>query len=150
MSSINKAILIGNVGRDPELRYMANGDAICTLSIATSDTWKDKATGEKKESTEWHRVVFFRRLAEVCGEYLQKGAKVYVEGSLTTRKWTDKEGVEKYTTEIRGTEMRMLGSRQEGGPGGRDDDEPPARQLQPAKQRATAQSMDNFEDDIPF
>ena len=112
MASVNKVILVGNLGRDPETRYSAEGAAITNVSVATTDSWKDKATGEKKELTEWHRVVFFDRLAEIAGEYLKKGSQVYVEGRLQTRKWTDKEGVERYTTEIRAERMQMLGSRQ--------------------------------------
>lgn len=119
MASVNKVILIGNLGRDPEVRYMPSGDAVATLSVATTDTWKDKATGERKEQTEWHRVSFFGRTAEVCGQYLKKGSAVYVEGSLRTRKYTDKDGVEKYATEIRGDAMQMLGGRG-GGEAGMD------------------------------
>ena len=100
MASVNKVILVGNLGRDPETRYSPDGSAITNVSIATTDTWKDKATGEKKENTEWHRLVFFNRLAEIAGEYLKKGSQIYVEGKLKTRKWTDKEGQEKYTTEV--------------------------------------------------
>ena len=112
MASVNKAIIVGNLGKDPEVRYTASGEAICNITVATSDTWKDKATGEKKEATEWHRISFFGKLAEIAGQYLKKGSQVYVEGSIRTRKWTDKEGQERYTTEIRGDEMKMLGSRQ--------------------------------------
>lgn len=121
MASVNKVIIVGNLGRDPEVRYTAGGDAICNLSIATTDNWRDKASGERKEHTEWHRVSFFGKTAEVCGQYLKKGASIYVEGSLRTRKWTDKDGQEKYTTEIRGDSMQMLGSRQSSGsPAGGD------------------------------
>ena len=108
MASVNKVILVGNLGRDPEVRYTATGDAMCNLSIATTDNWRDKASGERKEHTEWHRVSFFGKTAEVCGQYLKKGSQIYVEGSLRTRKWTDKDGQEKYTTEIRGDAMQML------------------------------------------
>jgi single-strand DNA-binding protein len=111
MASVNKVILVGNLGRDPETRYNPEGGAITNVSVATTDTWKDKASGEKQERTEWHRVVFFSRLAEIAGEYLKKGSQVYIEGSLRTRKWTDKEGAEKYTTEIVADRMQMLGSR---------------------------------------
>src|SRR5207245_9906740 len=111
MASVNKVILVGNLGRDPETRYNPEGGAITNISIATTDTWKDKASGEKQERTEWHRVVFFSRLAEVAGEYLKKGSQVYVEGSLRTRKWQDKEGQDRYSTEIRGDVMQMLGPR---------------------------------------
>lgn len=105
----NLVILIGNLGKDPEVRYMPSGDALCNLTVATSETWKDKQTGENKEQTEWHRVTFFGRLAEIAGEYLKKGSKVYIEGSLRTRKYTDNNGIERYATEVRGAEMQMLG-----------------------------------------
>jgi single-strand DNA-binding protein len=120
MASVNKVILIGNLGRDPETRYGTSGAAICNVTIATSRQWKDKATGEKREETEWHRVVFYDRLAEIAGEYLKKGRPVYVEGRLKTRKWQDKEGQERYTTEIIAEEMQLLGSREGGGGGGGD------------------------------
>jgi len=118
MASVNKVILIGNLGRDPEVRYAPSGGAICNVTIATTRNWKDKATGEKKEETEWHRVVFYDRLAEIAGEYLKKGRPVYVEGRLKTRKWQDKDGQERYTTEIIAAEMQLLGSREGGGGGG--------------------------------
>ena len=116
MASINKVILVGNLGQDPEVKYMPSGGAVTNLSIATTDSWKDKATGEKRESTEWHRVVFFNRLAEIAGEYLRKGSQVYIEGNLKTRSWED-NGVKKYSTEIVAREMQMLGSRSGGGSG---------------------------------
>src|SRR5471030_872163 len=125
MASVNKVILIGNLGRDPETRYMPEGGAVTNVTIATSSQWKDKTTGDKKEETEWHRVVFFNRLAEIAGEYLKKGSPIYVEGRLKTRKWTDKEGQERYTTEIVADEMKMLGSR---GDGGGSREAPPARE----------------------
>src|SRR6266480_4854059 len=115
MASVNKVILVGNLGRDPETRYNPEGGAITNISVATTDTWKDKASGEKQERTEWHRVVFFSRLAEIAGEYLKKGSQVYIEGSLRTRKWQDKEGKERTTTEIVADRMQMLGSRQGAG-----------------------------------
>ena len=118
MAAVNKVILVGNLGRDPETRYSPNGGAICNVSIATTRSWKDKASGERKEETEWHRVVFYDRLAEIAGEYLKKGRPVYVEGRLKTRKWTDKEGQEKFTTEIIAEEMQLLGGREGGGGGG--------------------------------
>ena len=118
MASVNKVILIGNLGRDPEVRYMSSGSAMCTVGIATTRSWKNKDSGERQEETEWHRVVFFDRLAEIAGEYLKKGKSVYVEGRLKTRKWTDKDGVEKYTTEIVAQEMTMLGGREDGEMGG--------------------------------
>lgn len=112
---VNKVILIGNLGNDPEVRYTPNGNAVANISLATSESWRDKQSGESQERTEWHRVVFFNRLAEIVGEYLRKGAKVYVEGSLRTRKWTDKTGVERYTTEIVASEMHMLDGKNAGG-----------------------------------
>jgi single-strand DNA-binding protein len=118
MASVNKVIIVGNLGRDPETRYATSGSAICNITVATSRQWKDKASGEKKEETEWHRVVFYDRLAEIAGEYLKKGRPVYVEGRLKTRKWQDKEGVDRYTTEIVAEEMQLLGSREGGGGGG--------------------------------
>ena len=142
MASINKVILIGNLGADPETRYMPGGDAVCTLRLATTDKWKDKASGEKKELTEWHRVVFYRKLAEIAGQYLKKGSTVYIEGRIRTRKWTDKEGQERYTTEIEANEMQMLGGRQ-------SSDSAPSEKPQRNAQGAPKQS---FEDDgeIPF
>jgi single-strand DNA-binding protein len=112
MASVNKVILVGNLGADPESRYMPNGDAVCNVRLATTESWKDKASGEKKEITEWHRVVFYRRLAEIAGQYLKKGTPVYVEGRIRTRKWQDKDGQDRYTTEIEATEMQMLGRRE--------------------------------------
>ena len=118
MASVNKVILIGNLGRDPEVRYTPSGSAVCNVGLATTRNWKNKDSGERQEETEWHRVVFFDRLAEIAGEYLKKGRPVYVEGRLRTRKWTDKDGVEKYTTEIYAEQMQLLGGREEGGMGG--------------------------------
>ena len=118
MASVNKVIVVGNLGKDPETRYSPNGGAICNVRIATTRNWKDKATGEKKEETEWHSVVFYDRLAEIAGEYLKKGRSVYVEGRLKTRKWQDKEGQDRYTTEIIAAEMQLLGSREGMGGGG--------------------------------
>lgn len=157
MASVNKVILIGNLGRDPETRYMPDGGAITNISIATTDTWKDKQ-GEKQEKTEWHRVAFFGRLAEIAGEYLKKGSQVYVEGRLQTRKWQDKDGNDKYTTEIVADRMQMLGSRQ--GMGGGASEPPPDRgggeggaSARPAGKPAAkggGGKFDDFEDDIPF
>ena len=156
MASVNKVILIGNLGRDPETRYMPDGGAITNISVATTDVWKDK-NGEKQEKTEWHRVAFFGKLAEIAGEYLKKGSQVYVEGRLQTRKWQDKEGVDKYTTEIVADRMQMLGSRQ--GRGGGDREAPAARAAgaarsagaaKPAAAKAAGGKFDDFEDDIPF
>ncbi|MDQ3059164.1 MAG: single-stranded DNA-binding protein [Pseudomonadota bacterium] len=122
MASVNKVIIVGNLGKDPEMRAFPSGDQVANVTIATTDKWKDKQTGEMKEATEWHRVVFNGRLAEIVGQYLRKGSQVYVEGSLRTRKWTDQSGAEKYTTEIRADQMQMLGSRQGmGGPGAGDN-----------------------------
>ena len=118
MASVNKVILIGNLGRDPEVRYTPNGSAVCNLGIATTRNWKSKESGERQEETEWHRVVLFDRLAEIAGEYLKKGRPVYIEGRLRTRKWTDKDGAEKYTTEIYAESMQLLGGREGGGGGG--------------------------------
>jgi single-strand DNA-binding protein len=157
MASINKVILVGNLGRDPETRYMPDGGAVTNVSIATTDTWKDKTSGEKKEATEWHRVVFFNRLAEIAGEYLKKGSQVYVEGRLRTRKWQDKEGQDKYTTEIVCDTMQMLGGRQGAGGGDRDMDSrggPPSEgrpaEGRPAPAKKPAGKFDDMEDDIPF
>jgi single-strand DNA-binding protein len=111
MPSVNKVILIGHLGRDPEVKYLPNGEAVCNVRIATTDTWKDKSSGEQKSQTEWHNVVFFRKLAEIAGQYLKKGAACYIEGSLRTRKWQDKDGQDRYTTEIRADAMQMVGSK---------------------------------------
>ena len=169
MASINKVILIGNLGRDPEVRYTPNGAAVCNVSIATTRNWKSKDSGERQEETEWHRVVFFDRLAEIAGEYLKKGRPVYVEGRLKTRKWTDKDGVEKFTTEIFADQMQLLGGREDGGGGagggggmGRssggnsgpaddgygDDSGAPAPAPRPAPKSSTG--FDDMDDDIPF
>lgn len=149
---INKVILVGNLGKDPEMRYMPNGGAVCNITVATSESWKDKNTGETQEKTEWHRVVMFRRLGEIAGEYLKKGSKVYIEGKLQTRKWQDQQGQDRYTTEIVGDQMQMLDSRG----GGSADFAPapasaPARQAQaPQNEPPMAAPNDVFEDDIPF
>jgi single-strand DNA-binding protein len=157
MASVNKVILIGNLGRDPETRYTADGAAITNITIATSDRWKDKASGEMKESTEWHRVAFFGRLAEIAGEYLKKGKPVYVEGKLRTRKWQDKDGQDRYTTEIIADQMQMLGSREGMGGGapefeGADEPRAPARAPsgKPAGGARPASSISAMDDDIPF
>lgn len=148
MASVNKAIIVGNMGKDPEVRYTASGEAMCNITVATSENWKDKATGEKKELTEWHRISFFGKLAEICGQYLKKGSQVYVEGSIRTRKWTDKDGQERYTTEIRGDEMKMLGSKSDGGQRNQDS-EPTDYAPAPAKNKPKP-SFDDLGDDIPF
>lgn len=149
MASVNKVILIGNLGADPEVRYMPSGDAIANLRIATTDTWKDKS-GEKQERTEWHRVSFFGRQAEICGEYLRKGSSVYIEGSLQTRKWQDKDGQDRYTTEIRGDRMQMLGGRSGGGNNFEVVDKPAEATAAAAKPAPAKGGFDNFDDDIPF
>lgn len=174
MASVNKVIIVGNLGKDPEMRTFPSGGRVCNVTIATSERWKDKNSGEMKELTEWHRVVFNDRLAEIAGEYLRKGSQVYVEGSLRTRKWTDKDGVEKYSTEIRADEMKMLGKREGmGGPGPSDDDgggyeqRAPQRSAPPGRAPAgggggggggaarapaskPATGFDDMDDDIPF
>ncbi len=162
MASVNKVILIGNLGRDPEVRYATSGSAICNVTIATSRQWKDKTSGERQEETEWHRVVFYDRLAEIAGEYLKKGRPVYVEGRLKTRKWTDKDGVEKYTTEIVADQMQLLGSREGmgdgggegggGGGGGGQRSAPAARPpaSRPAAAQKSSTGFDDMDDDIPF
>lgn len=147
MASLNKVMLIGNVGRDPEVRYLPEGDAVANLPLATTDKWKDK-DGNQQERTEWHRISFFGRQAEIAGEYLKKGSQIYVEGSLTTRKWTDKDGNERYTTEIRADRMQMLGGR-----GQNSDGESAPTQQQPKPQRQAQRrqpDLADFEDDIPF
>jgi len=177
MASVNKVILVGNVGVDPEVRSFPSGGQVCNVRIATTDRWKDRQSGEPKEVTEWHSVVFNDRLAEIAGQYLRKGSPVYVEGSLRTRKWTDKDGNDRYTTEIRATNMQLLGSRQgQGGPSAGDDDgygggggsyggggggggnyarapAPAPRAAAPAPRQAPSRSpsgFDDMDDDIPF
>jgi len=143
MASVNKVIIIGNLGKDPETRYMQNGDAVTTITLATTDNWKDK-NGERQEKTEWHRVIFYRKLAEIAGEYLKKGRPVYVEGRLETRKWTDKQNIERYTTQIVADSMKMLG----GKPGGNDQNDQPQT---PARAGSGNDSVfDDMDDDIPF
>lgn len=146
---INKVILIGNLGADPEVRYMPSGDAAATLRLATSETWKDKQTGENQERTEWHSVVLFKRLAEIAGEYLRKGSKVYIEGSLRTRKWQDKNtGQDRYTTEIVGAEMQMLDSRGGSAPSGKSDST--TSNTTSSRQTSEAPASADMDDDIPF
>ena len=145
---INKAIIVGNVGQDPEVRYMPSGSAVAELSVATSEQWKDKQTGEKQERTEWHRVTFFGRLAEIVGEYVRKGSQVYVEGSIRTEKWQDKQGNDRYTTKIIANEMQMLGSR--GGSGFQSDASPSSYDQTPKSNPAPAGASTDFDDDIPF
>lgn len=163
MASVNKVILVGNLGRDPEVRYSPDGAAICNVSIATTSQWKDKASGEKREETEWHRVVFYNRLAEIAGEYLKKGRSVYVEGRLKTRKWQDKDtGADRFSTDIVADQMQMLGGREGdasmGGGGGNEYNQAPAapraqRPAQPrpaAPQASPAANLADMDDDIPF
>ena len=147
MASVNKVIIVGNVGRDPETRYMPSGDAVTNISVATSDRYKDKQTGEMKENTEWHRIAFFGKLAEIAGQYLKKGSQVYVEGRLRTRKWTDQSGQEKYSTEIIADSMQMLGARM-AGPG----EESSSGRSKPAESSSSpgASALDAMDDDIPF
>jgi single-strand DNA-binding protein len=153
---VNKVILVGNLGKDPEVRYSPNGGAVANITLATSESWKDKNTGEKQEKTEWHRVVFFGRLAEIAGEYLKKGAQIYIEGRLQTRKWQDKEGKDRYTTEIVAGEMQMLGSRE--GRGGAsaefdqsaDEGRSASAGRAPAAAGAGKSGGGDFDDDIPF
>ncbi|TDJ45724.1 MAG: single-stranded DNA-binding protein [Gammaproteobacteria bacterium] len=146
---VNKVILIGNLGQDPEIKYMPSGDAVTNVSLATTESWKDKQTGEQVEKTEWHRLVFFKRLAEIAGEYLRKGSQVYIEGNLQTRKWQDKNGNDRYTTEIRVRDMQMLGGR--GGDAGSGGFQGGGRQSAPAAQPSAApQPEPEFDDDIPF
>lgn len=155
MSSLNKVLIIGNLGKDPETRYAPSGDAICNLTIATSESWKDKATGEKKESTEWHRVVFFGKVAEIANQHLRKGSKIYVEGSLRTRKWQDNNGQDRYTTEIRGDQLKMLGGKQDGDDAGRSQqgksyNTGPENAATVQRQNSGGGGLADFSDDIPF
>ena len=168
MASVNKVILVGNLGRDPEVRYSPDGAAICNVSIATTSNWKDKNSGERREETEWHRVVFYNRLAEIAGEYLKKGRSVYVEGRLKTRKWQDKDtGADRYSTEIVADQMQMLGGREGGGEGGggnyggteyggasapqsRPQQQAPAQPRPAAPQAPAAANLADMDDDIPF
>lgn len=162
MASVNKVIIVGNLGRDPETRYMPSGDAMTNIAVATTDKWKDKTSGEQKEATEWHRIAFFGKLAEIAGQYLKKGSQVYIEGKLRTRKWTDKDGVEKYTTEIIADTMQMLGSRQGMGGGASADEGYGGSTMSAPRQSAAASggasrpaskpapNFSDMDDDIPF
>ncbi|GHC52616.1 single-stranded DNA-binding protein [Alcaligenes pakistanensis] len=165
MASVNKVILVGNLGRDPEVRYSAEGSAICNISIATTSQWKDRTSGEKREETEWHRVVFYNRLAEIAGEYLRKGRPVYVEGRLRTRKWTGQDGQERFTTEIIAEQMQMLGGRDSGSEGYGNSPQPEQRQPQgqqrnnyaeatgrgqPQQHPPMTDNLADMDDDIPF
>lgn len=142
MAGINKVIIVGNLGNDPEIRTMPNGEQVANITVATSESWTDKNTGEKKTQTEWHRIVLYRRLAEIAGQYLTKGSQVYIEGRLKTRKWQDQNGQDRYTTEIQGDVLQMLDSRQSGD----NQDKPSTR----GKPRQPAESAGDFNDDIPF
>jgi len=155
MSSVNKAILIGNLGKDPEIRYLPSGEAVANFSIATSEKWKDKA-GEVQEQTEWHRITFFGRHAEVCGEYLRKGAKIYVEGKIQTRKWKDRDGNDRFTTEIRGDRLQMLGGKRDSDEGDAasggvrpERDQAPEGERQPGPAKSS-NNFDDLADDVPF
>lgn len=161
MASVNKVLLIGNLGADPETRYAPSGDAICNIRLATTETWRDKATGERREATEWHRIGFYGKLAEIAGQYLRKGSQVYIEGSLRTRKWQDQSGQDRYSTEIRADELKMLGRKEDGSgepsaPRQSTDQRPQGGQReqrapQPQRQSGGAQGgFGDFDDDIPF
>ena len=158
---INRVTIVGNLGNDPEVKFMPSGGAVANISVATSESWKDKQTGEQKEKVEWHRIVFFNKLAEIVGQYLKKGSQVYVEGSLRTRKWQDQSGADRYTTEIVASEMQMLGGRQDSSPQPAPERQPAPRNAPPPQQAPQAhpqgqpmevsqQEQDNFDDDIPF
>ncbi len=148
---INKVIIVGNLGQDPETRYMPNGKAVTNLRVATSESWKDKQTGEQREQTEWHSIVMYDRLAEIAAEYLRKGSQVFIEGKLRTRKWQDKEGRDRYTTEVQAFEMQMLGGRGGAGAGGSPRGGASKPDREPAPERAEpASDSDAFDDDIPF
>ena len=163
MAGVNKVIIVGHLGNDPEIRTMPNGDAVANISVATSESWNDRNTGERREVTEWHRIVFYRRQAEICGEYLRKGSQVYVEGRLKTRKWQDQNGQDRYTTEIQGDVMQMLGARNQaaGYPSDMGAAPQPSYQARQTNNGGSYQSsrpappqaeppMDGFDDDIPF
>lgn len=146
MASVNKVILIGHLGKDPEVHYLPNGDQVANITLATSETWNDKNSGEQKEATEWHRVVFFRRLAEIAGQYLKKGSQVYIEGRLRTRKWQGQDGQDRYTTEIHADEMKMLGKREGSGPPPGGERTPPSPHSAPAP----SGGFGDVDDDVPF
>ncbi len=153
---INKVIIVGNLGKDPDVRYMPSGGAVANVTLATSESWKDKTSGEQKERTEWHNVVFYQRLAEIVGEYLKKGSQIYVEGSLRTRKWQDKEGKDRYTTEIIASEMQMLGGRSSGGGGAAGASGGSSAPYGGGRESSAPSGGEdpgfggNFDDDIPF
>ena len=147
---VNKVILVGNLGKDPEVRYMPNGNAVANITLATTESWKDKQSGEQQEKTEWHRIVMFRRLGEIAGEYLKKGSQVYIEGKLQTRKWQDNSGNDRYTTEIVASDMQMLGGRGGGGSANFSSDSAPAQAAPAQSAPAPAAAGGDFDDDIPF
>lgn len=146
MAGINKVIIVGHLGNDPEMRTMPNGEQVANISVATSESWTDKNSGERKTQTEWHRIVFYRRQAEICGQYLQKGSQVYIEGRLKTRKWQDNNGQDRYTTEIQGDVLQMLGNRQDE-PKSQSKSQPKSNKPDPL---SAAAEQDGFDDDIPF
>tara|TARA_R110000868_G_C10972514_1_gene770269 strand:- start:5727 stop:6185 length:459 start_codon:yes stop_codon:yes gene_type:complete len=152
MASVNKTIIVGNLGRDPETRYMPNGEAVTNIAVATTESWKDKNTGDKKELTEWHRITFYRKLAEIAGQYLKKGSQIYIEGKLQTRKWTDKDGIERYTTEIIADTLQMLGGKAK--PDGDQNDEDNSNKSpapsRPAAAPKPAPDFSDMDQDIPF
>jgi len=150
MASVNKVIVVGNLGKDPETRFLPDGKAVCNFSVATTDKWTDKATNEKKEATEWHRISSFGRLAEICGEYLKKGSQVYIEGKLRTRKWQDKEGQDRYSTEIIADTMQMLGSRSGMGAGEPRETREPSAAGESTPAKKPAGQFQDMDDDIPF
>lgn len=150
MASVNKAIIIGNLGADPEVRYTQAGDSIGSFSVATTEKWRDKQTGEQREATEWHRITTFGKLAEICSQYLRKGSLVYVEGSLRTRKYTDRDGIERYNTEIRADTLKMLGGRPDGEGHPQQRQAAPQRQQAPQQQYSNSSGFDDMSEDIPF
>ena len=161
MKGVNKAIIVGTLGKDPEVRYLTSGKAVANISVATSESWKDKQTGQPQEKTEWHRIVFFDRLAEIAGEYLKKGSQVYIEGKIVTRKWQDESGQDRYSTEITANQMQMLGGKQDREAGAapqQQQAQPQAPQQAPQQAQppqgqpmgVSQQTMDQFDDDIPF
>lgn len=147
---INKVILVGNLGDDPDVKYMPNGDAVCNVTLATSETWKDKSTGENREKTEWHKVTMFRRLGEIAGEYLKKGSKIYIEGKLQTRKWQGQDGTDRYTTEVVANEMQMLDSKGSNSSQNGNHSTQSQPQVSQAQTQAPANPVDDFSDSIPF
>ena len=150
MAGINKVIIVGNLGNDPEIRTMPNGEAVANISVATSESWTDKNTGERKEQTEWHRIVLYRRLAEIAGQYLHKGSQVYIEGRLKTRKWQDNNGQDRYTTEIQGDNLQMLGGRNQDAAQNQPPKQQDKQQKAQSKPQQSEPPVDAFDDNIPF